>query len=239
MSPGVSFFCPAYNDEGNITGTVETTLAVFRKLDLDHEVVVVEDGSPDRTGEVADALAARHPTVRVVHHETNRGYGGALKSGFREARSFPLVTYTDGDNQYDFMEFESLYREWREGFCVIGYRLNRAEGFRRDLQNKVYGFLLRMMFGLRVRDVNCSMKLFPREALDRITIESDSSFLDGEVLLKMRELGLSFIEVPVSHRERLHGEAMGAKRSVIMDTVRDMLAYRRKLRRKRKRRAGG
>jgi glycosyltransferase involved in cell wall biosynthesis len=226
MKHGVSFFCPAYNDEGNIRGTVETALATFDRLSLPHEIVVVEDGSPDNTAEVVDRLAEEYETVRAIHHETNRGYGGALRSGFAEARNFHLTTYTDGDGQYDFSEFEKLLDAWVEGCAVIGYRINRIEGFRRDFQNKVYGFLLRLLFGLSVRDVNCSLKLFPREQLDRITITSDSSFLDGEVLIKLMRLGVPVREVPVHHYPRLHGEASGTKPGVILDTVREMLAFR-------------
>lgn len=226
MKRGVSFFCPAYNDEGNIRKTVETALATFERLSLDHEVVVVEDGSPDRTGEVADQLARDYSAVRVIHHKRNRGYGGALRSGFKEARNFALTTYTDGDGQYDFSEFEKLLDAWEEGVCVVGYRINRAEGFRRDFQNKVYGLLLKLLFGLRVRDVNCSLKLFPREYLDRIEITSNSSFLDGEVLIKLGRLGVPVREVPVHHYPRMHGEASGTKVTVITDTIREMLAFR-------------
>jgi len=226
MKRGVSFFCPAYNDEGNIRRTVQTALATFERLSLPHEIVVVEDGSPDNTAEVVDSLAEEHETVRAIHHETNRGYGGALRSGFAEARNFQLTTYTDGDGQYDFSEFEKLLAAWEEGCAVVGYRINRIEGFRRDFQNKVYGSLLRLLFGLDVRDVNCSLKLFPRSQLDRITITSDSSFLDAEVLIKLTRLGLPVREVAVHHYPRLHGEASGTKPGVILDTIREMLAFR-------------
>lgn len=225
MKPGVSFFCPAYNDEGNIRRTVESALETFRNLSLDHEIVIVEDGSPDRTSQVADSLAEEYETVRVVHHPVNRGYGGALRSGFQAAGKYGLVTYTDGDGQYDFSEFEGLLASWSEGTCVVGYRTERAEGFRRELQNRIYGIFLRILFGLSVRDVNCSMKLFQREHLDAIEIRSDSSFLDAEVLIKLMKLGVGIVEVPVHHYPRLHGEASGMKFSVIMDTVRDMLSF--------------
>ncbi|MBD3277695.1 MAG: glycosyltransferase [Candidatus Aegiribacteria sp.] len=225
MKKGVSFFCPAYNDQGNIRRTVECALETFEKLSLDHEIVVVEDGSPDDTAAVADRLAEEHESVRVIHHRSNRGYGGALRSGFAEATNFRLVTYTDGDGQYDFGEFSRLLNAWDEGYCVVGYRLNRAEGFRRDFQNKVYGLLLRIMFGLKVRDVNCSMKLFQREHLNRIDIRSNSSFLDGEVLIKLEKLGIPIREVPVHHYPRLHGEASGTRLRVIFRTIRDMFSY--------------
>jgi len=226
MEWGVSFFCPAYNDEGNIRGTVETALATFDRLSLPHEIVVVEDGSPDNTAEVVDILAAEYATVRAIHHETNRGYGGALRSGFAEARNFALTTYTDGDGQYDFSEFEKLLEAWEEGSCVIGYRISRAEGFRRHFQNRVYSTLLRILFGLNVRDVNASLKLFPRSQLDRIEITSNSSFLDAEVLIKLIRLRVPVREVPVHHYPRLHGEASGTRPGVIFDTIREMLAFR-------------
>ncbi|MBN2585844.1 MAG: glycosyltransferase family 2 protein [Candidatus Fermentibacteraceae bacterium] len=226
MKSGVSFFCPAYNDEGNIRRTVESALATFRSLALDHEIVIVEDGSPDGTAEISDGLAEEYDTVRVVHHPVNRGYGGALRSGFESARNFELVTYTDGDGQYDFSEFGLLLDSWEDGVCVVGYRLERAEGFRRDFQNRVYGLILRMLFGLSVKDVNCSMKLFQRDHLDSIDIRSDSSFLDAEILIKLKRLGVGIVEVPVHHFPRLHGQASGMKFPVIMDTVRDMISYR-------------
>ena len=225
MKPGVSFFCPAYNDEGNIRRTVECALEAFAKLALDHEIVIVEDGSPDNTAAEADRLAEEFDTVRVIHHDKNRGYGGALKSGFNEANTFELVTYTDGDGQFDFSEFEKLLEVWEEGFCITGYRLQRAEGFRRKLQNKVYGFLLRIMFGLKVKDVNCSMKLFQRKHLNQIEIKSNSTFLDAEILIKLGRLGIPVKEVAVHHYPRLHGEASGKKFSVISDTIRDMFSY--------------
>lgn len=230
MKPGVSFFCPAYNDEGNIRNTVESVVSTFNRLSLDHEIVIVDDGSPDNTGAVADQLALEYDTVRVVHHKTNRGYGGALRTGFREASGFDLLTYTDGDGQYDFSEFELLLNALKDEACVIGYRLNRADGLLRDIQTKVYGLLLRFLFKLRVKDVNCSLKLYSRSALDGIEIESDSAFLDGEVLIKLSRNGVQFIEVGVHHHPRLHGEASGSKVSVITGTIRDVFSYWRRCR---------
>jgi len=224
MKPGVSFFCPAYNDEGNIRRTVECALKTFARLSLDHHRFGQQAG--DGTDAEADRLAQEYETVRVIHHKTNRGYGGALKSGFNEANNFEMVTYTDGDGQFDFSEFEALIEAWEEGCCVIGYRRNRIEGFRRELQNRVYGSLLRIMFGLKVKDVNCSMKLFQRSHLDQIEITSNSTFLDAEILIKLGRLGIPMKEVPVHHFPRLHGEASGTRLSVITDTIRDMISYK-------------
>ena len=226
MKPGVSFFCPAYNDEGNIRRTVECVLDTFKRLSLDHEIVIIEDGSPDNTAQVADKLAEEYETVRVIHHEKNMGYGGALRAGFHEARNFKLVSYTDGDGQYKFTEFAKLLEAWEEGCCVLGYRLNRAEGFGRDFQSRVYVMFLRILFRLKVRDINCSMKLFEREHLNRIEIRSNSSFIDAEVVLKLLKLNIPVKEVPVHHYPRLHGEASGTKLTVITDTIRDMVRYR-------------
>jgi glycosyltransferase involved in cell wall biosynthesis len=223
MRPGISFFCPAYNDEKNIARTVEGVVSALEDCAQEFEVVVVEDGSPDATDVEADKLAQRLPQVRVVHHEKNRGYGGALRSGFASADQFDTVTYTDGDGQYDFREFRNLLALYDGANVVSGYRLNRADSLKRRVQTLVFGSLVRILFGLKVRDVNCSMKIYPRKMLDRISIESDSAFIDAEVLIKLSRLGVPIVQTGVHHLPRLHGKASGARLSVVTATVRDML----------------
>lgn len=220
--PSVSFFCPAYYDEGNIRTTVENTIATLERVADTFDVTIVEDGSPDNTAEVADKLAEEYPSVTVIHNPSNLGYGGALKTGFNAAKRHAVVAYTDGDGQYDFAEFETLLKAWDGSSVVSAYRLNRADSAARVLQTKVYGFLLRILFNLKVKDVNCSMKLFPKAVLDRIEIESDSAFIDAEILIKLSRLGVKIDQVGVHHLPRLHGAASGAKLSVVFKTVFDM-----------------
>ncbi|MCD6588321.1 MAG: glycosyltransferase family 2 protein [Candidatus Fermentibacteraceae bacterium] len=221
--PTVSFFCPAYNDEGNIRGTVENVVSTLEKYSSYYDVTIVEDGSPDNTAEVCDALSEEYPHVSVIHNSGNLGYGGALKVGFNAAKKYEIATYTDGDGQYDFREFKLLLDAW-DGECVVSaYRVNRADNAARVLQTRVYGVLLRVLFNLKLKDVNCSMKLFPKAALDGIEIHSDSAFIDAEMLIKLSRLGYRIKQVGVHHLPRLHGAASGAKPAVVLTTIKDML----------------
>jgi glycosyltransferase involved in cell wall biosynthesis len=222
QKPSVSFFCPAYNDEGNIRRTVVNVMETLDRLAAEYEITIVEDGSPDGTGVEADRLAVEYPQVRVIHNPRNLGYGGALRTGFNAARKYEVVTYTDGDGQYDFSEFENLLAAWDGESVVSGYRLNRADSRSRILQSWVFEVCLRILFGLKVKDVNCSMKLFPRSALDEIRLTSDSAFIDAEILIKLSRRGYGIVQVGVHHFPRLHGAASGAKPAVIFTTISDM-----------------
>lgn len=219
----MSFFCPAYYDEGNIRNTVLNVIETLDRLAEEYDITVVEDGSPDDTARVADELAAEFPQVRVIHNPRNLGYGGALKTGFNAARTHEVVAYTDGDGQYDFSEFEKLLNAWDGESVVSAYRVNRADSFSRVLQTRTFGFFLRVLFGLKVKDVNCSMKLYPRKALDEITLTSDSAFIDAEILIKLSRRGYGIVQVGVHHFPRLHGAASGAKPGVVLTTISDML----------------
>ncbi len=220
--PSISFFCPAYFDEGNIRTTVENVIATLERVAENYDITIVEDGSPDNTAAEADKLAEEYSSVRVIHNPVNLGYGGALKTGFAAAAKYEVVAYTDGDGQYDFSEFDNLLEVWDGSSVVSAYRLNRADTATRVLQTKVFGFLLRIFFGLRVADVNCSMKLFPRQILDKIDITSDSAFIDAEILIKLSRLGIKIDQVGVHHLPRLHGAASGAKPGVVFTTIVDM-----------------
>ena len=221
--PSVSFFCPAYNDQDNIRRTVENVIETLERVADEYDITIVEDGSPDGTAGEADRLAEEYPRVSVIHHARNMGYGGALKSGFAAARTHEVVAYTDGDGQYDFSEFERLLEVWDGESVVSGYRLNRADSFARVLQTRVFGILLRILFGLSGRDVNCSMKLYPKSDLDKIRITSDSAFIDAEILIKLSRKGVHIDQVGVSHYPRLHGAASGAKPRVVASAIVDML----------------
>ncbi len=222
QKPSVSFFCPAYNDQDNIRGTVENVIATLDRVAGEYDITIVEDGSPDNTALVADQLVKEYPRVSVIHNPRNLGYGGALKTGFAAAVTHDVVTYTDGDGQYDFSEFELLLGSWDGESVVSAYRLNRADSFSRVLQTKVYGILLRLLFNLKVKDVNCSMKLYPRKALQLIGITSNSAFIDAEILIKLARAGVKTHQVGVHHFPRLHGAASGAKPRVVLTTISDM-----------------
>ena len=200
----LSTVLPAYNEEGNIADAVERLLAVLPRVARRHEVIVVDDGSRDRTGEIADQLASANDEVRVIHHRPNRGYGAALWSGFRNA-GYRYVFYTDADNQYDVSEIARLVPLVRDYDIVVGYRAHRRDGAKRKLFSWGFKQFVKLAFDLPMRDVDCAFKLFRREVFDAVEIESNRFFVDAEVMAKARKAGLKFAQVPVTHFPRRSG----------------------------------
>ena len=230
--PSIYFFCPAYKDEGNLEGVVSAAIAILSEEAGDFRITIVEDGSPDKTGELADRLAGKHKNVRVIHHPVNRGYGEALKTGFTDpGRSgYDLVFYTDGDGQFDIGELKKLLPMMKDNDVVIGYRANRVEDWRRKFQSWVYNSLTRAMTGLRFRDFNCSFKLFKREVLEHIDIEFPSVFIDSELVIKAALAGYRIAETGVTHYRRAEGTGSGAKWSLIRGTMKSMADFWKKYR---------
>jgi glycosyltransferase involved in cell wall biosynthesis len=227
--PRLSYFFPAHNEEANLRGLVDEALETLPTLAETFEIVIVDDGSRDATGAIADELAGAHPdVVRAVHHPTNLGYGAALLSGFRAARH-DLVAFTDGDRQFRVADIgrltERLAGDDRPD-VVAGYRIKRADPLVRTLYAKAYRFANLVWFGLRVRDVDCACKLFRREALEGIAVESGGAFFSAELLIKLRVAGRSVVEVGVPHHPRIAGSPTGAKPSVVLRAVRDFWLLR-------------
>jgi glycosyltransferase involved in cell wall biosynthesis len=206
-APGLSIFFPAYNDSGTIASLVITARASAQKLTSDFEIIVVNDGSADHTAEIADELAQTYPEVRVIHHPVNRGYGGALRTGFAEARK-DLVFYTDGDAQYDPAEMEVLWPRMREGTDVVnGYKINRSDPMHRIIIGRVYHHTVKLLFGLKVRDVDCDFRLIRRSVFERITLEHNSGVICLELMKKLTDAGCHIEEVPVHHYHRTFGKS--------------------------------
>jgi glycosyltransferase involved in cell wall biosynthesis len=230
--PRLSYFFPAHNEEANIEALVAEALETLPTLADAFEIIAVDDGSRDRTGEIADRLAAEHPDlVRVVHHDPNRGYGGALRSGF-EASRFDLLAFTDGDRQFRVADIGRLTARLAEADrpdVVVGYRIKRADPLVRILYARSYKLANRIFFGLRVTDVDCACKLFRREALEGVRVESGGAFFSAELLTKIRQAGRSIAEVGVPHYPRLAGSPTGAKPSVIWRAVKDFWMLRLRL----------
>ena len=225
----LSYFFPAHNEEANLRGLVDEALATLPGLADTFEIVIVDDGSRDATGAIADELAAQHPgVVRAVHHPTNLGYGAALLSGFRAARH-DLVAFTDGDRQFRVVDLARLTERLTAADkpdVVVGYRIKRADPLVRTLYARVYRFANLVWFGLRVRDVDCACKLFRRAALEDVAIESGGAFFSAELLIKLRAAGRTIVEVGVPHHPRTAGSATGAKPSVVFRAVRDFWRLR-------------
>jgi glycosyltransferase involved in cell wall biosynthesis len=222
--PRLTFFFPAYNEEENIETTVARALAEIGPLVPSIEVLAIDDGSTDRTPELADALAAADPRVRV-HHQPNRGYGGAIKAGFAEARG-ELICFSDGDLQFDLREMsrllDRLADERKPVDAVIGYRIKRRDPFHRIFIAKTYNAIVSVAFGLRVRDIDCAMKLFRREVFDGLPLTTDSPFLSAELLIKLRARGERMAQVGVNHYPRAAGTNTGASFRKILRTFRDI-----------------
>ena len=205
--PGISVFFPAYNDEDSIAEIVHKALVLLPRLTSDYEVIVVNDGSLDGTAAVLDDLARKHPRVRVIHHLQNRGYGGALRTGFLQATK-DWVFYTDGDGQYNVDELERLIPLMVEGVDVVnGYKIKRSDNKRRIVLGAIYKFLARMLFDLPIRDVDCDFRLMRRIAIQSIDLVSTSGVVCTEMIYKLHKQGSVFTETPVTHHPRLHGQS--------------------------------
>ncbi|MFH0964800.1 MAG: glycosyltransferase family 2 protein [Planctomycetota bacterium] len=231
--PSISAVLPAYNEEANIERAVDALRAALRRFASDYEILIVDDGSSDRTGEIVDALAAGDGRVRAFHHRANRGYGAALWTGFSNA-SKELVFYTDSDNQFDVAEIGRLLDRIDENDIVVGYRVDRQDPVARRLFAWCFKQLIRVAFGLRLRDVDCAFKLFRRGFFDSIVVESVRFFVDAEMMAKARRLGLRVQEVGVRHFPRAAGSSTVRIR-VIFQTLREAARIWWSLRRTRRR----
>ena len=205
--PGLSMFFPAYNDAGTIGSLVIQAVQVAGRLTDDFEVIVVNDGSSDATGQIADELARSYPQVRVIHHAANRGYGGALRTGFATATK-DLVAYTDGDAQYNPAELPVLWHALSEqADMVTGYKISRSDPLHRIVIGRMYHLTVKLLFRLRVRDVDCDFRLLRREIFDRVTLERDTGVICLEMMRKFQDAGVRVVEVPVHHYHRTHGRS--------------------------------
>ena len=204
----ISAFFPAFNDGKTIGGLVEKTLAMLSRLTPDYEVIVINDGSADETGEVLEALRAEHPEhVRVITHEQNRGYGGALRSGFAAATK-ELVFYTDGDGQYDPLEMELLLKKMGPNIGFVnGYKKTRQDPWHRIAIGWLYNRFARFIFGIQLRDVDCDFRLIRRSLLEELSLHSTSGTICVELVKKLEMCPYLVEEVEVSHYPRLHGRS--------------------------------
>jgi len=206
-TPSLSVFFPAYNDAGTIASLVIRAVQTAGRLTPDFEVLVVNDGSRDATAEILDELARTYPRVRAIHHERNRGYGGALQTGFASA-SKDLVAYTDGDAQYDPSEFERLWaRLTPEVDVVTGYKISRSDPWHRVVIGRVYHYIVKTLFRLRVRDVDCDFRMMRRSVFDRVRLERDTGVICLEMMRKLQDAGFHIVEEPVHHYHRTHGRS--------------------------------
>jgi len=234
--PALSYFFPAHDEAENIEALVAEALEDLAGIAERFEVIAVDDGSTDGTAEIADRLAQEHPdVVRAVHHRVNLGYGSAVRSGLAAAR-FPLVCFTDGDRQFRVADLARLTARLDETDAeggapdvVAGYRIERADPAVRLAYARIYRATLRLFFGLRLRDPDCACKLFRRDALEGVNVESGGAFLSAELLIKIGERGGVIAEQGVPHYPRTAGRASGADPRVVLRAVRDFWSLRLRL----------
>lgn len=227
LKPGteISAFFPAYNDAPSLPGLLERAFRTLEQCADDFEVIVVNDGSRDETGAVLERLQALYgERLRVVTHETNRGYGGALRSGFQAARK-PLVFYTDGDGQYDPGELPKLLELMGPGIGLVnGYKLERHDPWHRIVIGKVYNWFARLMFRIRIRDIDCDFRLIRRELLEDLHLTSTSGTICVELVRKIEISGCGVAEAGVHHYERRHGRSQFFRWRSLFRTFRQLIA---------------
>ncbi len=225
----ISVFFPCYNEQENVSRTVEKALDVLENLGAEFEIIIVDDGSIDRTGQIADEIAAKDKRVIVVHHQRNLGYGAALQSGFRAAKK-ELVFYTDGDGQFDMEEMPPLLPLIEQYDIVSCYRLKRQENLMRRINGFCWTKLVCLMFGMKIRDIDCAFKLYKREIFDNIKLTSTGALIDTEILARAIRKGFSITQRGVHHYPRTAGAATGANLKVIFRAFRELFELRSRIR---------
>ena len=225
----LSVVLPAFNEEANVESVVGDVVAYLEPTGIDYEVIVVNDGSSDRTGEILTRLAQEQPRLRPQHHPQNRGYGAALRTGF-DAAVKRYVFYMDGDGQFDIKDLEKLLPLASEDCIVTGFRIQRRDPFVRRLNAKLFGgTLIPIMFKFRVRDLNCAFKLIPKKVLNEITLESTGALINAELYGRAVRRGVRIREVGVNHYPRTAGVQTGAHVGVIFRAFYDLFRLRQKI----------
>jgi hypothetical protein len=217
----LSLCMPAYNEKDNIQDTLDSACAIVPEFVEHFEVVVVDDGSRDGTGDIVGQYAARDPRVRLVRHPVNRGYGAAVTSGLRAAYG-DLVAFTDSDGQFSFLDLPQLLIHLDGHDAVLGYRYNRADNWVRKLNAWCWNRLIRLVLGVRVRDLDCAFKLFRREVIDTLELTSTGAAINAEILSQCVQASLKMCETPVMHYPRFHGAPTGAALRVIYRAFREL-----------------
>jgi glycosyltransferase involved in cell wall biosynthesis len=225
--PSLSIVLPAYNEEANVVAAVEEVSQVAQGLNIDYEIILVNDGSRDRTGELARTeLGPRLPNFRLVEHFPNRGYGGALKAGFAAATK-DLIVFIPADKQFKFSEVNLLLAKLTPQMALVsGWRVQRQDNLIRRFNGLGWNMVVALLFGRTIHDIDCGFKLFRREVLNHIHIESNGAMIDTEMLAELKARGYRLTDVPVTHLPRLAGSPTGANIQVILRAFRDLFKFR-------------
>ena len=213
----LSIFFPCHNEYENLDSMIEQSIQVGEDYGVDYEVLVVDDGSKDGSGEKVKSWSAKNPRVRLIQHDKNLGYGAALRTGYENVQK-DLVFMTDGDNQFHLADIDKLFSKIDSCDVVVGFRLSRQDQPHRRLQGFLWTKLNKLLFGLPVRDVDCAFKLFRRKCLDGLKLESNQLLIHAETLARLKKKGCSIQEIGVPHYPRTAGKATATKPSAILKT---------------------
>lgn len=222
--PGIAVALPAYNEAESLPRTVPPVVEALRKVTDDFEVVIVDDGSRDRTAEVVRELAQRYPEVRLVQHPVNLGYGAAVWTGITSGQK-EFIFFTDSDGQFDMGELARFIPYTRAYDLIIGYRAPRRDPPPRLVNAFGWKMFVTLLFGYVARDIDCAFKLFRREVLDRVYVDSRGAAFSAEFLIKARDQGFRIKELPVTHLPREAGSPTGNRPDVILRAFREMFAF--------------
>jgi glycosyltransferase involved in cell wall biosynthesis len=219
---GISVVFPTLDDGGTIGSMVLAARAAVEQSAEEYEIIVVENGSRDYTAGVLAELARRVPELRVIHHPRPLGYGGAVRAGFEQAAK-EWIFYTDGDAQYNPLELTRLVEAAADGVDVVnGYKIRRRDRWYRIILGRLYHSTVRLLFGFRLRDVDCDFRLIRRTALRKITLHSTSGIFALELVKRLQDAGCSFVEIPVSHYPRRYGRSQFFRLGSLIDTAREL-----------------
>jgi glycosyltransferase involved in cell wall biosynthesis len=228
----ISVFLPTYNEEGNIESVILNTKKVLENVASSWELLIINDGSTDLTKEIAKQLEKKDGRIKVINHEKNKGYGGCLQSGFYNSK-YPWIAFIDSDGQFDFGEITKFIEKQKEtrSDLVIGYYKKRRVSKFKIVTSKMWELAVWVLFGLKVRDIDCGFKLVSKKVIDSIShLESErGAFISSELLIKAKKKGFKIVEVPVTHFPRTKGQGTGRNWNVIIKSFVDLLKLWKKL----------
>jgi len=219
----LSVFFPCYNEQDNIEKVVKSAIDVLGPLGIDFEIIIVNDGSRDKTGQIADKLAAENKNIKAIHHQINLGYGSALQSGFKTATK-EYVFFTDGDGQFDIKELPSLFKYMADYDIVSGYRIKRQDNLVRKVNAFCWTMLVCILFKMRIKDIDGAFKLYKRRIFDDIKMKSTGALINTEIFVRAKNKGYKIAQLGVHHYPRTAGKQTGAKLSVILRAFKELFA---------------
>ncbi|KKN48145.1 hypothetical protein LCGC14_0655890 [marine sediment metagenome] len=226
----ISVFFPAYNEEKNIERTILIANKVLKKLADKYEILVIDDGSKDNTGEVVKRLSLKNKKIKLITHKENKGYGSAVRSGFKNCK-YEWIVFTDSDGQFDFSELPNFISTQRKtkADLVVGYYKKRRVSFIRKFNSYIWQIIIRILFGLKVKDIDCGFKLIKRNVVKPMNLKSErGAFISTEFLIKAKAENFKIVEIPVTHYPRKEGEATGANFRVIISSFIDLYKLKKK-----------